>query len=88
MSSTDTLRDLILDGYTISIHCRAFPYGTASRMPSTGSGSCLSINEASLANLLTVELFGSHLSYCLPLGIGITGERSHDIPCLCHYSRP
>jgi hypothetical protein len=25
MPSTDTLRDLILDGHEISIHCRAYP---------------------------------------------------------------
>ena len=25
MPSTDTIRDLILDGYEISIHCRAYP---------------------------------------------------------------
>jgi len=31
MSSTDTLRDLILDGYEISIHCRAYPSRSQAR---------------------------------------------------------
>jgi hypothetical protein len=31
MPSTDTLRDLILDGYEISIHCRAYPCGNRAK---------------------------------------------------------
>jgi hypothetical protein len=52
MSSTDTLRDLILDGYEISIHCRAYPCANrAARSisppsprdePSLGRGACSS----------------------------------------------
>jgi hypothetical protein len=48
MPSTDTIRDLILNGYEISIHCRAYPCSNrvkadlaavARRTASTGSGS-------------------------------------------------
>jgi hypothetical protein len=40
----DTIRDLILDGYTISIHCRAYPARTASRPTS-------SLSRASTASI-------------------------------------